>query len=218
MEDNFIIYPETMQYLNDLHSFEDDALLHFETSALENNCPIIQRDLAHFLQLLIRMKQPKSVLELGTNVGFSSSLMALAGGKHIHIDTVEFKEENVHIARQNHSKFNISEQIDVHFSEALAFLSALTDAKTYDFVFIDANKKDNQEYVELILPHLNTGAVICIDNLLWKGRTTAKSLVTEGSLESTLEIRKFNRWIVEHPALFTQLLPIGDGISLSTKK
>lgn len=215
MQDNFIIYPETTAYLNSLHTLKNDRLEILEKHALENDCPIIQRDLAVFLNFLVTLRQPKRILELGTNIGFSSTLMALVS-KHIIIDTVEFKRENVLLAEKNHKEFNVDNQINVHLSDAVEFVQNLT--YKYDFIFIDANKKDNEDYINFVLPHVEQGGLICVDNLLWKGRTTAKSLVTEGSLESTTEIRKFNKWLVNHKELITQILPIGDGISLSIKK
>lgn len=215
MTENFILYPETISYLSSIHTFPDARLEMFERFALENDCPIVQRDLALFLNFLVTLKQPKRILELGANIGYSSTIMGLAC-KHVIIDTVEFKEENVELARKNHIQYELDDRINVHYSDALEFLKNCTNI--YDFIFIDANKKENKEYIERILPLTEKGGLICVDNLLWKGRTTAKSLVTEGSLESTVEIRKFNKWIVNHSEMLTQLLPIGDGISLSLKK
>lgn len=211
MIDNFIIYPETLQYLAKINPFTDKRLLELEAIAIKENRPIVQRDVAIFLQLLLKMNRPSSILELGANIGFSSCCMSQALDNNVQIDTIEFNPANVAVAREN-----VPANVAVIESEAIAFLEGCE--KQYDFIFIDANKKDNQRYIELCESRLTANGVICIDNILWKGRTAARSLVDENSMESTQEIRAFNRWMMEHPSFDSQILPIGDGIILAVKK
>ena len=108
------------------------------------NCPIIQDDLAAFLYHILCSSMYRSILELGTNIGYSSVWMALAS-QDIHIDTVEFKKENIHLARKYLKHFNLNKQVDIYHSEAIAFLKNKENIKNYDFVFIDANKKSTNK-------------------------------------------------------------------------
>jgi predicted O-methyltransferase YrrM len=216
LKNNFIVYPETKNYLENLHYslIPDERLVEFEKYAVTKNMPIIQRDVAFFLFQMIKIHHPKNILELGTNIGYSSAWMALASPNSF-IDTIEFKQENVLEAKKNLKKFSVHKQIKVHHSPALDFLQRME--KKYDFVFIDVNKKENDKYLEILENKLPIGAIIIIDNLLWKGRTTAKSLIKPDHMESTYQIRKFNRNLVENKNFVSQILPIGDGISLSFK-
>ncbi len=211
MQDNFIIYPETFAYLKELNPFTNEFLLKLEAQAIRENRPIVQRDVAIFLQLLLRISRPKRILELGANIGFSACCMSEALNQDVAIDTIEFNPENVLVARKN-----VPKNVHVIESEAIAFLEQCRTS--YDFIFIDANKKDNQRYIELCESILAENGIICIDNILWKGRTAARSLIDENSIESTTEIRAFNRWMMAHPSFNSQILPIGDGIVLAVKQ
>ncbi len=211
MQDNFIIYPETLRYLTKINPFNNENLIALEKVALEEKRPIVQREVAIFLQLLLKMNRPATILELGANIGFSSACMSTALNNNVEIDTIEFNPSNVIIARKN-----VPKNVKVIESEAIAYLESCK--KSYDFIFIDANKKDNQRYIELSEKLLSKNAVICIDNILWKGRTAARSLIDENSIESTAEIRAFNRWMTDHKSFDSQILPIGDGILLAVKK
>ena len=138
--------------------------------------------------------------------------------KSSKVDTIEFKKENVDFANKQFKKYKLSDQITVHHSEAIDFLKHLENGNSYDFVFIDANKKDNQMYIELLSNHIKTDSLICIDNILWKGRTAARSLIEDSAMESTLAIRKFCKWMKLNRNFYSQVLAIGDGILLATKR
>ena len=212
MIDNFILYPETLNYLSSVNQFTDAKLLELEKIALKEKQPIIQRELALFLMMLCKIKQAKRILELGTNIGFSALCMSSALNHNVKIDTIEFNEKNVKRSREN-----LPSNVTVHHQAALDYLRALKKTDLYDFVFIDANKKENQSYIELLEKHLEKNALICIDNILWKGRTTARALVDEQSMDSTEAIRKFNIWMTSNPSFSSQILAIGDGILLAYK-
>ena len=154
---------------------------------------------------------------LGTNIGFSACVMGLAMQDDAYLETIEFKAENAIEARLNIEFFNLSQKITVTDAEALTFVQNLAPNRKFDFIFIDANKKDNAEYILNLTDHVEPGGIICIDNLLWKGRTTARSLVDDGGMESTLQIRKFNRELIQNKKWYSQILPIGDGIALCIK-
>jgi predicted O-methyltransferase YrrM len=216
MIDNFIVYPETKLFIDQYFSYPEPFLKDYHELALSMNCPIVQPDLASWLFLTVKSLMPKRCLEIGTNIGFSAAWISTAY-KECKIDSIEFKHENVEFAREQFKKYKLDEKITVHQSEAIEFLKTLDDKTKYDFVFIDANKKDNQQYIELLSDHLNKNALVCIDNILWKGRTAAKSLIESSSMDSTLAIRKFCNWMKLNPDYYSQVLAIGDGVILATK-
>lgn len=210
MTDNSIIYPETLFYLNEQNQFNDPKLLELETIAKSENQPIVQREAAIFLMMLCRIQRPKRILELGCNIGFSACCMSTALDHQVQIDTIEFKADNVERARKN-----LSNNVSIHHRSALDYLDSLSASDYFDFVFIDANKKENQNYVEKLEAHLSKNALICVDNVLWKGRTSSRSLIEEHAMDSTQAIRHFNQWMSQHQSFHSQILAIGDGLLLA---
>lgn len=127
----------------------------------------IARETANFLNMLIKMTNSKSVLEIGTSNGYSAMWFALAL-KELNgtLDTIEFWDKRRQLALANFKKIGVENIITAHLGSALEILPNLCEQKEFDFVFIDANKSEYIKYFDIINPYLKKGAIIACDNIL----------------------------------------------------
>lgn len=163
------------------------------------------------LSLISKLIQPKSILEIGTFTGYSALCMAEGMSAEGLLHTIDNNEELADLQEEFFQKSPWANQIKTYLGDAKEIIPAM-DLK-FDMVFIDADKKYYTEYVEMILPKLNPGAVILSDNVLWKGRVVATEKSRRDKHAERLDA--FNKFMQSHPQLETFFLPIRDGISIS---
>ena len=159
------IYNHTQQ----LHPVQKDILEHNKTLGDIQRMQISEIQ-GHFLQLIIKINNVKSCLEIGTFTGFSSLTMALAlpnGGK---LTTLDHDKKMAHVAKNFFKKGKLENKIETIISPALDTLKKfLQEGKKFDLVFIDADKGNYMNYYDLSLNLINTKALIIFDNVLWHG-------------------------------------------------
>lgn len=211
--DNGIVYPKTAQYLNNFNGFSDNRLNRLEQIALDAGEPIVNHSSAQLIMTLVRQKQPARILEIGTNIGFSASCMAIAANRPLQIDSIEFDPERARQAREWFATERFP--VTVHEMPALTYLDSLTNTDMFDLVFIDANKRENKHYVEGIEDHLTLHALVIVDNVLWYGRVSGQRQIDDRQLKSTSAIREFNDWMMRHSKFNTVIYPIGDGLMIA---
>ena len=165
-----------------------------------------------FLSIISKIIRPKKILEIGTFTGYSTLCLAEGLDKGGRIDTIDNNFELKKI--QNHF-FNLSKlqkQINQFTCDAIEIIPKLKDK--YDLIFLDADKKNYLNYLDLLIPLLRKKGLLVSDNVLWNGKVINtndnKDLETEA-------LKKFNQQLSNHKNLETVLLPIRDGISLSVK-
>tara|TARA_X000001036_G_scaffold223342_1_gene209049 strand:+ start:4326 stop:4967 length:642 start_codon:yes stop_codon:yes gene_type:complete len=165
-----------------------------------------------FLSIISKIIRPKKILEIGTFTGYSTLCLAEGLDKGGRIDTIDNNFELKKI--QNHF-FNLSKlqkQINQFTCEAIEIIPKLNDK--YDLIFLDADKKNYLNYLELLIPLLRKKGLLVSDNVLWNG----KVINTNDNKDLETEVlKKFNQQLSNHKNLETVLLPIRDGISLSVK-
>ncbi|RPG61103.1 MAG: O-methyltransferase [Flavobacteriaceae bacterium TMED206] len=165
-----------------------------------------------FLSIISKIIRPKKILEIGTFTGYSTLCLAEGLDKGGRIDTIDNNFELKKI--QNHF-FNLSKlqkQINQFTCEAIEIIPKLKDK--YDLIFLDADKKNYLNYLELLIPLLRKKGLLVSDNVLWNG----KVINTNDNKDLETEVlKKFNQQLSNHKNLETVLLPIRDGISLSVK-
>jgi len=210
-----IIYPTQLEYLTQNRKEENSFILELETFAKENKVPILNWNAAELLEQLVKIKSPKKVLEIGTAIGYSTIRIARNLKGDSSIKTIELSSENITIAKSNFIKSGIKKRIKQLEGNAMQILPTLKS--NYDFIFLDADKKYYIKLFKLSLKILKQEGIIFVDNLLWQGYTASKT-VPEKFLNSTNQIRKFNKIFLSEPMLETTILPIGDGIGLGIKK
>jgi len=162
------------------------------------------------LSMLSKLIQPNNILEIGTYTGYSALCLAegIQVGGELH--TIDTNEELLDFQRSYFDKSEWGSQIIQHTGNALEVIPKLK--KSFDLVFIDADKRNYQNYLELLLPKLAKGAVILSDNVLWSGKVVEKVALDDVDTKALLQ---YNKLLNEHPKLETVLLPIRDGLTIS---
>lgn len=185
-----------------------------EEYAKENNIPIMQKDGIEFLEKYIKKNKNKTVLEIGTAIGYSAIKMAKVD-KNIKITTIERDEERYKIACQNVKKFNLSDRIDIILDDAL---ETKLDEK-YDLIFIDAAKAQSIKFFEKYKKNLNPNGTIITDNLNFHGLTDKVEEIKSKNLRALVKkINNYKTFLKENREFETKFINIGDGISISIKR
>ena len=169
-----ILYPEQKEYLKSFDNETDKLLLEMEEFSDKNNVPILSRDSARLMELLIQMNRPERVLELGTAIAYTTIRIAgnLKKGGKIH--TIEFSEDNEKLAKVYVKKSGLSKRIKLIFGDAKEVMPTLK--KKYDFIFLDADKEDYLTLFEQAMKLLKKNGVLFVDNVLWHGYAASKEV------------------------------------------
>ena len=196
------------EYLDSQLPPRDALLEHMEKFAEENDHPIADAEVAQLMRGLVRMKKPRRVLEVGTNIGYSVIVMGRECGPEAVVETIEIDHNTLTTARRFVAEASLPCRVVFHEGAALDVIPRLTGP--FDFVFIDCVKTEYQQYLDLLLPKLELGALVVCDNLLWKGQVAA------GDHDAATDaLRAFNRRLSTEPRLITSILPLGDGTGVS---
>jgi len=209
-----ILHTEQKDYLDLFDQETDTLLLEMEDFANKNDVPILSRDSARLMELLILINKPERVLELGTAIAYTTIRIARNLKKGSKIHSIEFSENNARLARVYVKKSGLSKRIKLIFGDAKKVMPTLK--KKYDFIFLDADKEDYLNLFELAMKLLKKNGVLFVDNLLWHGYAASKE-VPDKYKTSTKFIRDFNNIFMNHSQLKTTILPVGDGIGLGIK-
>ena len=204
-------------YIHSLESPEKDIIEIIEKEALEACVPIIRKETQSFLKVLLSIKKPLRVLEVGTAVGFSAILMSEYLPKNSHITTIENYEKRIPIARENFKRAGKDNQINLLEGDALEIMKNLEE--TYDFIFMDAAKGQYIYYLPEAIRLLNTGGVLMSDNVLQDGDVIESRFAVERRNRTIhSRMREYLYELKHDERLTTSILPLGDGVALSIKK
>jgi len=162
------------------------------------------------LSMISKLIQPKNILEIGTYTGYSALCLAEGMTQDGELHTIDVNEELFDFQRKYFDASDYGDQIIQHLGLAIDIIPTLD--KTFDLVFIDADKSNYLNYLDLVLPKLRKGAVILSDNVLWSGKVVSE--VAENDLDTKV-LLKYNKRLNEDPQLETVLLPVRDGLSIS---
>jgi len=179
-----------------------------EEFAAENDHPIADAEVGQLIRVLVRARKPRHVLEVGTNIGYSVIVMGRELDPDATLETIEIDRGTLARAKSFVADAELPCTVVFHEGAALDVIPKLQGP--FDFVFIDCVKTEYGDYLDALMPMLESGAVIVCDNLLWKG------WVAEGTHDaSTDALRDFNKRIASDPRLLTSILPLGDGTGIS---
>lgn len=188
-----------------------------EQYAKKTDVPIIRPQVQNLLKLLLAMKEPKTILEVGTAIGFSALLMSEYGPRGCHITTIEKYEVRIPIARGNFKKAGKEKEITLIEGDATQILKELTGP--YDMIFMDAAKGQYIHFLPDILRLLPTGGILISDNVLQDGDVLqSRYAVTRRDRTIHSRMREYLYELKHHEGLQTDILPIGDGVTVSVKK
>jgi predicted O-methyltransferase YrrM len=206
---------ELFEYIQRLFSAEDEFLEHLRHEALRAGMPEIwiTPEQGAFLQVLLRAMQARFVLEIGTLAGYSAIMMARALPPDGKLLTLEREAERVAFAAQMVRAAGLAERIELHHADARQWLRSFRPTVPLDFVFIDADKASYSQYLELVLPLVRIGGIICADNALAWGEIASAS--DDPDVQA---LQEFNLRMATHPQLQSCLVPLGDGMVLGIRR
>lgn len=164
------------------------------------------------LSLFSKMISPKSILEIGTYTGYSALCLAEGLTAHGELITIDHNIELTDRVKSYFAESNFSSQLKLVEGDAIEIIPELN--RTWDLVFIDADKENYLNYYNLTVPHLNKGGLIIADNVLWSG----KVIDPTANDADTKALREFNRVILEDSQMEVILLPVRDGLMVARKK
>ena len=196
----------------------DDLSLEMKQYAQDFDVPIIQDQGLELMLQLLRIKQPQSILEIGTAIGYSSLMMA----RHLpntHIVSIERDPKRYNEAIAYHERSTIKEQVTLIEADALEIANEELPIQKYDVIFIDAAKAQYQKFFEKYEPLLKEDGMIISDNLIFHGHIFDNNQKQSRNLKQLVrKINRYNDWLANHPNYDTLLLQIGDGVAISLKK
>lgn len=204
-------------YINSLDKGNTKILDELEREALAAHVPVIRKEMQSFLKVLLCIKRPLRILEVGTAVGFSALFMAEYHPGDFHITTIENYEKRVTVARENFRRAGREDEITLLFGDAGEILPGLSGP--YDFIFMDAAKGQYLTFLPEILRLLDDGGVLVSDNVLQDGDILeSRFAVTRRNRTIHKRMRDYLYRLTHHEELVTAVLPAGDGITVSTKQ
>lgn len=212
-----IVDERLVTYINSLDTGNTKVLDAIEQEALDSYVPIIRKSMQSFLKLLLAMKKPKRILEVGTAVGFSSIFMAEYNPVPCEIVTIENYEKRVPIARENFKRAGKEQQITLIEGDATEVLKTLEEP--FDLIFMDAAKGQYIHFLPDILRLLKTGGTLVSDNVLQDGDIIESHyVVTRRNRTIHKRMREYLYELTHREDLVTAILPVGDGITVSEKR
>jgi len=240
----------TEEYLNSINALckseKDNAkLIEMRDYAQKRRIPIVLAETASLLSIIIKIKQPKSILEIGTAIGYSGALMLVnCGGR---LTTIDKNEKCIEIAEQNFTDLHLKQRVKLCAGDAKDVLNSLLEQKKsdmrtlslqninkirsgtlgFDFIFLDGPKAQYLHYLPALIELLNGGGILFADNVLFKGfiageessgQCLADNVQQVESKKSIVNnLREFNKQITQDSRLQTSILNVGDGVSVSVK-
>lgn len=208
-------------YIDSLDKGNTPFLNELESYAIQTYVPIIRRATQNLLKLLLQMKQPGQILEVGTAIGFSTLLMAEYGPKDCHITTIEKYEKRIPLAKENFKKAGKEQQITLLEGDAADVLEALADKRpeSFDFIFMDAAKGQYLHFLPPVLKLLKPTGLLISDNVLQDGDIIeSRFAVTRRNRTIHARMRDYLYTLTNEECLQTSILPLGDGMTISVKR
>ena len=198
------------------HSSKEEKLLSELRRETEIKClnPIMLSSVfqGNLLSIISKIKNPRKILEIGTYSGYSTLCLADGLSDDGQIHTIDKNEELLHIQNKYFNKSIHQKKIIQHTGNALNIIPNLN--LKFDIVFIDADKENYSEYLKMILPNMNKGAVLITDNILWHGKVVNQDKEID---YKTRKIAEFNKNLANESSIKSIIIPIRDGISIAVK-
>lgn len=212
-----IVNERIVSYIHSLERSNGEVCDEIEEFAHQTNVPIIRKEMESFLRVLIEIKKPKRILELGTAIGYSAILMANTMPEDCRITTIENYDKRIPIARDNFKRAGVEEKVELLEGDALEILQKINEP--YDFVFMDAAKAQYLVYLKEIMRLLPVGGILIADNVLQDGELVESRYAVERRNRTIhSRMREYLYEVKNMKELETTIIPIGDGITLSVRK
>ena len=207
------------KYIEDHASVPSDALdwIVRQTHIRTNHARMLSGPAqGQLLRMFVQMTGASNVLELGTFTGFSAVCMASALSEDGHLDTLELNDELEDLILEGFERAGLDDKISLHVGDCKETLKRFAaEGRTYDVVYIDANKREYCEYYDLVFDMVSSGGLILADNVLWDGKVCQNPLPQD---KQTLGIAAFNDKVTADDRVESVILPLRDGLNIIRKK
>lgn len=212
-----IVDERIITFINSLDTKNSEILEQIETEARTADVPIIRREMQSLLKVLLLLKKPARVLEVGAAVGFSALLMSEYIPEESRITTIENYEKRIPVARENFRRAGKEDQITLIEGDAAEVLKTLDGP--YDFIFMDAAKGQYIHYLPDILRLLPPGGCLVSDNVMQDGDVIESRFAVERRNRTIhARMREYLYELKHNDELTTSIIPLGDGVAVSIKK
>ena len=213
-----IVEERLTTYLHSLESADIPVLDEIEQEALADMVPIIRKETKSFLKVMLEIKRPVKILEIGTAVGFSAILMGKYSPEECHITTIENYEKRIPIARANFARAGMEQKITLLEGDALEIMKGMPDDAGFDFVFMDAAKGQYIHFLPEVLRLLDEKGVLITDNVLQDGDVIESRFAVERRNRTIHKrMREYLFELTHNEGLLTSVVPLGDGIAITMK-
>ena len=204
-------------FINSLDCGNTEFLNGVEDMCRATDVPVIRPQVQGLLKFLLALHRPKTILEVGTAIGFSALLMSEYAPEGCHITTIEKYEKRIPLAKENFKRAGREDAITLLEGDAADILKELDGS--YDFIFMDAAKGQYIHFLPDVLRLLRTGGLLVSDNVLQDGDIMeSRFAVTRRNRTIHARMREYLYGIKHHEKLETVILQVGDGVALSVKK
>ena len=184
--------------------------------AIENHVPILQDVSLELIEVILSIKRPNKILEIGTAVGYSAiKFSKYLEGKDSKVKTIEISKDMYNIAKENVKNMELTEKIEIINEDATKYLETIDEKKEqFDVIFIDAAKGQYLVFLENAIRLAKNGAVIIADNVYFHGRVLS-GYNEHRHRTATNRLREYIRIISEDKRLKSTVLNVGDGVAIS---
>lgn len=211
-----IVDERTVSYLHSLEREDSPVCMEIAREARAAGIPVVRRETASLLKTLVALKRPKRILEVGTAVGYSALLMCQVMPPDCTVTTIEKYEKRIPAARKNFARAGESGRIRLIEGDAARILPELDGF--YEFIFMDAAKGQYIHFLPQTLRLLPPGGVLVTDNVLQDGDIIeSRYAVTRRNRTIHTRMREYLYRLKHMEELETAIVPIGDGVTISTR-
>lgn len=210
-----VVKEEIVSFMRERQAPVTDALKELEEFARRENIPIIPHETVAFFRLFLQTMQPKSILEIGTAIGFSALLMA-EQVPDARITTIDRNEEMIGFAKENFARFDQRDQITLLEGDAVDLLEHIE--QRFDLIFMDSAKSKYIVFLPEVLKRLEVGGMVILDDI-FQGGDVARDImeVRRGQRTIYRGLQRLFDATLDHPGLTASLIPLGDGILMIRK-
>lgn len=202
-----------IDYNNALNSLMCSVLKY----ARENHIPVLLEDTAKLLFSVVENFKPKNILEIGTAIGYSGTLM-LSANKSAKLTTLENFERNFNLAKTHFENENILKNVTLVFDDAFnAIQNLVNENKKFDFIFLDGPKGQYIKYLPYLKKLLCDGGILFADNVHFKGMVFLEGVIPHRKRTIVVNLRKFLQEIKNDNDFDSVELKIGDGVVIAKK-
>lgn len=204
-------------FINSLDTGHGEFLDQLEQQSRAAYIPIIRRESAAFLKTMVAAKQPRSILEVGTAIGYSALLMHQVMPADCHITTIEKYQPRIPVAKENFRRAGAIGRITLVEGDAKEILLSLTGS--FDFIFMDAAKGQYLSWLPVILKLMPVGGLLVSDNVLQNGDIIESRFAVERRNRTIHSRMREYLFTLKHmEELESSVIPIGDGMTVSVRR